>query len=324
MNISPVLFTLIVVSVALGFEAIITLMRAQGAGDPTRTRRRLRSLANALQAAEDGDETSLLRTDRNRESALDRVLAGLPFAKHLTLRLYRAGLTLSLKRFLTISAALACVGALCTMAFLPIPGTQLLGLLAGLLPYFHVARLGRKRTLAFEQQFPDALDLLIRALRAGHSFSVGLQMVGDELPEPVGREFALVADEIQLGKDARSALANLAYRVDAPDLPFFVVAVTMQQETGSNLAEVLGNLSGVIRERFKLYGKVRGLTAMGRASANLLAGWPAVMVGSLYAVNPDYIRPLWETKEGHLMMLISAAMIAVGYFVCRRMATIKV
>jgi tight adherence protein B len=324
MNVSPVLFTLIVLSAVLGFEAIVTLLRARGAGDPVHARRRLRSLASSLQAEGGGDETSLLRTDRDRESTLDRVLAGLPFATYFTLCLYRAGLTLSLRRFFTISVALAGAGALCTGAFLPFPGAPLFGLVAGALPYLHVRRLGRKRTLAFEQQFPDALDLLIRALRAGHAFSVGLQMVGEELPDPVGREFALVADEIQLGKDVRSSLANLAYRVDAPDLPFFVVAVTMQQETGSNLAEVLGNLSGVIRERFKLYGKVRGLTAMGRASANLLAGWPAVMVGSLYAVNPDYITPLWTTKEGHLMMLIAALMILVGYVVCRRMATIEV
>jgi tight adherence protein B len=324
MDVSPVLFTLIVLSAVLGFEGVVTLIRAQRGGDSARTRRRLRSLARALQADEAGDEASLLRTDRDRASALDRVLAGMPFAKLLTLRLYRAGLTITLRRFLTISTALAAAGALCTTAFLPIPGAPFLGLLAGLLPYLQVMRLGRKRTLAFEKQFPDALDLLIRALRAGHAFSVGLQMVGEELPDPVGREFALVADEIQLGKDVRSSLANLAYRVDAPDLPFFVVAVTMQQETGSNLAEVLGNLSGVIRERFKLYGKVRGLTAMGRASANLLAGWPAVMVGSLYAVNPDYITPLWTTEEGHIMMLIAALMILVGYIVCRRMATIKV
>jgi tight adherence protein B len=194
----------------------------------------------------------------------------------------------------------------------------------GLLPWLNARRLGTKRTQAFEQQFPDALDLLIRALRAGHSLSVGLQMVSDELQDPVAGEFGLVADEIQLGKPVPQALANLAHRVNAPDLPFFVIAVAIQQETGSNLAEVLQNLSAVIRERFQLYGKVRALTAMGRASANLLACWPAVMVGALYVTNADYIRPLWETEQGHTMIMIATVMIIFGYVICRRMATIKV
>jgi tight adherence protein B len=149
-------------------------------------------------------------------------------------------------------------------------------------------------------------------------------MVGEELPDPIGSEFAQVADEIQLGNDVQSALANLSFRIDSVDLPFFVVAVTIQQETGSNLAEVLGNLAHVIRERFKIHGKVRSLTAMGRGSANLLAVWPFVMVGSLYMVNRSYIAPLWETEGGHTMALVAAIMIAIGYYVCRKMATIRV
>jgi tight adherence protein B len=194
----------------------------------------------------------------------------------------------------------------------------------GFAPWFNTGRLGHKRTLEFEKQFPNALELLIRALRAGHSLNLGLQMVGEELPDPIGSEFAQVAEEIHLGNDVQSALANLAFRVDSVDLPFFVVAVTIQQETGSNLAEVLENLAQVIRERFKIHGKVRSLTAMGRGSANLLAVWPLVMVGSLYTVNRSYIAPLWETEGGHTMALIAAIMIAVGYFLCRKMATIRV
>lgn len=324
MNIPPLLFVLIVLSVVLGFEAFASLFRGNRGQDRDRARRRLRALASTLQADHDRDESTILRVDRHGGSRLEYWLAQLPLARAVALRLYRAGVTLSLRRLAVISLGLALLGALTSAAFVPVPGAPLFGLVAGVLPYLQISRLARKRTQAFEQQFPDALDLLIRALRAGHSFSVGLQMVGDELPDPIGREFALIADEIQLGKDARGALANLVYRVDAPDLPFFIVAVTMQQETGSNLAEVLENLSEVIRERFKLYGKVRSLTAMGRASANLLAAWPPIMVGALYGVNPDYIRPLWETPEGHLMMLVAGFLILVGYIVCRRMATIEV
>jgi tight adherence protein B len=324
MTVSPVIFILIVLSVMLGFEAVVTLMQSRKGVDQARARRRLRALAISLQANDDKANVSLLRSDKTDQSKLDAWLSRVPLVPGISLKLYRAGLTLPVKRFLGIALAFALAGAVAGAAFLPFPHAHLIGLGAGWLPYLHVIRLGRKRTEAFEQQFPDALDLLIRALRAGHSFSVGLQMVGEELPEPVGREFSLMADEIQLGRDVRNALANLVYRVDAPDLPFFVVAVTLQQETGSNLAEVLENLSGVIRERFKLYGKVRSLTALGRASANMLAVWPVIMVGALYSANPDYISPLWETEAGQTMMLIAAAMIAVGYVLCRKMATIEV
>jgi tight adherence protein B len=324
MTISPIIFILIVLSVVLSFEAIAVFIRSRGAVDQHRARRRLRALAASLQANRDADEVSLLRGDKGGRTTLDAWIDQIPFAREIALKLYRAGITTSVKRFLGISAGFATLGAIGVAAFLPVPHAHLIGLAAGALPYLHIARLGRKRRDAFEQQFPDALDLLIRALRAGHSFSTGLQMVGEELPDPIGREFGLMADEIQLGKDVRDALENLVYRVDAPDLPFFVVAVTMQRETGSNLAEVLHNLSSVIRERFKLYGKVRSLTAMGRASANMLAVWPLIMISALYAANPDYIRPLWETDAGHTMMMISAVMIAIGYVVCRKMATIEV
>ncbi|MBW2500469.1 MAG: type II secretion system F family protein [Deltaproteobacteria bacterium] len=324
MYISPLIFILIAIAAALGFEAGRNLIRANFSSDQARTARRLKTLAARIQNPnETSDEESLLRAEADG-SAIDRLVEKLPGAGRIQLDLYRAGLTVPLKRFLLLTVALMAVGFVALSVFSTNEVMRLAGAGLGLLPWINARRLAAKRTTAFEQQFPDALDLLIRALRAGHSLSVGLQMVADELPDPVGSEFGFVADEIQLGKPVPQALANLAHRVDAPDLPFFVVAVTIQQETGSNLAEVLQNLSEVVRERFKLYGKVRALTAMGRASANLLACWPAVMVGSLYVVNQDYIRPLWETEEGHTMMMIAAVMIVFGYVVCRRMATIKV
>jgi len=324
MGISPIIFVLVVLSAALAFEAAVAMLRSRGAVDQARSRRRLRTLASSLQAEDSQADVSLLRGDRVERSSLDHWIAQLPFASKVSLTLYRAGMTLPLKRFLAISVVFGILGLIAAAAFLPVPGSELIGLGAGFLPYLRALRMAAKRTAAFEAQFSDALDLLIRALRAGHSFSVGLQMVGEELPDPVGCEFALMADEIQLGKEVRAALANLAHRINAPDLPFFVVAVTMQQETGSNLAEVLHNLSSLIRERFKLYGKVRSLTAMGRGTANMLAIWPGVMVGALYLTNKDYIRPLWETDSGHTMMMISAVMISIGYLMCRKMATIEV
>jgi tight adherence protein B len=165
---------------------------------------------------------------------------------------------------------------------------------------------------------------LRRALRAGHSLTSGIQLVADELPDPLGGEFAQLANEVRLGQPMKRALDDLVLRVENADVAFFATAVAVQQETGSNLIEVLENLARVIRDRFQLLGKVRALTALGRASANLLGVWPLIMVGMLWMVNVDYVAPLWESPDGRTMVLTSAGLVVVGYGLCRRMATIRV
>jgi tight adherence protein B len=140
----------------------------------------------------------------------------------------------------------------------------------------------------------------------------------------VGTEFAHLTEEVKFGQDIGDALRNLAYRVDVEDLPFFVTAIAIQRETGGNLTEILDKLGHVIRERFKLFAKVRAITAMGRMTANMLAFWPLIMVSALYSVNPGYVEPLWQTSEGHTMVMICVALVATGYAICRKMAAIKV
>jgi tight adherence protein B len=324
MQLTPVSFVLCMVALLLAIEAAQGFIQARRKGpDQSATKQRLRSLAARIQNPEDNVEESLLRVGRSGDG-ISGVIGRLPFADAIEHQLYRAGMDMSLKKFLGVSLGIGAAGAFAMTSFYPGLPSFFIGASSIFLPWFQARRLASKRTAEFEAQFPDALDLLIRALRAGHALSAGLQMVGEELQDPVSQEFSLTADEIQLGKDVTAALAQMAYRVESQDLPFFVVAVAIQQETGSNLAEVLENLSSVIRERFKLYGKVHALTALGRASANLLAVWPAVMLGSLYAVNPDYIAPLWETDTGHTMSIVAVVMIIIGYIVCRRMATIEV
>jgi tight adherence protein B len=321
---SPILYVLVFLSALLAVEGLLEVIGQRRLRQGAAARKRLRQMAAALQAPEARDEESLLRDQREAGTLLDRVVHALPFGESLELSLYRAGLSVRPERFVALSVAMALGGAFVGIVLFENPGHAGLCALVGLLPWLQLSRLKSRRRNLFEAQFPDALDLLIRALRAGHSLSTGLQMVGKELPDPIGTEFGQVAHEIQLGQQVRHALANLTYRVDSLDLPFFVTAIAIQQETGSNLAEVLENLSRVIRERFKLYGKVRALTAMGRASANLLAGWPLVMVGALYAVNRDYVAPLWEEEAGQFLAMISFVMVVIGYVICRRMAQIKV
>jgi tight adherence protein B len=196
--------------------------------------------------------------------------------------------------------------------------------LLGFVPWLYVNGRANRRLAKFEAQLPDALDLLTRALRAGQSLTAGFRMVSDELPDPIGFEFAQVADQVQLGHDMPAALNDFAYRIQSRSVPFLVTAIVIQRETGSNLAEVLQKLADVIRERFRFYGKVSALTAMGRFSANILAVWPVVMVGVVYVVNPAYITPLWETDEGIRMIMLCVPMVIIGYLLCRRMAVVEV
>jgi len=321
---SPILYVLIFLSVLLAVEGLQEVVSDRRGRQVAVARKRLRQMAALLQAPEIRDEESILREKREGTPLLDRIVRSLPFGENLELSLYRAGLSVRPERFVLLSLALFAGGWFVGMTLLEDIAMATVCSMVGLLPWVQLSRLKTKRRDRFEAQFPDALDLLIRALRAGHSLSTGLQMVGKELPDPIGTEFGQVAHEIQLGQQVRHALVNLTYRVESEDLPFFVTAITIQQETGSNLAEVLENLSRVIRERFKLYGKVKALTAMGRASANLLAGWPLVMIGALYSVNPDYVAPLWEEEGGQFLAMISFVMVVVGYVICRRMAMIKV
>jgi tight adherence protein B len=251
-----------------------------------------------------------------------------PGAFQLERRLYQAGLTISPPMFVALCFGVG-FGAwvLGSVYFLnPVIAAPLLAF--GIVPFWRVSQLRAKRLLKFESQFPEALDLMTRAMRAGHSLTFGFQMVGEELPDPIGSEFAQIAEEIKLGQDLRIALGNLVYRMEAGDLPFFITAITIQRETGGNLAEVLEKLGSLIRDRFALYGKVRALTAIGKASANLLAAMPFVLVGTLYTCGGEggrsYVEPLYTTVPGYMMSATAFVFVVVGYIFCRKMATIEV
>jgi tight adherence protein B len=322
---SIMLFVLLFVGALLAAEGVFGLLRSGRRRRQAAARRRLRRFAAVVSAPVAAErEESLLRTSDATLVGLERWLRALPFADSLARHLYQAGLPLGVRTFAALSLGIALAGWLAGAWLLDDPRPALVGVILGGLPWLHLQRLRSQRRRRFEEQFPDALDFLIRALRAGHSLSTGFQFASRELPDPVGVEFAQVAHEMRLGQELRTALASLAYRVGSSDLPFFATAIGIQHETGSNLAEVLENLAHVIRERFRLYGKVQALTALGRASASLLALWPFVMVGALFMVNPGYVAPLWETEQGRMIVAVSGGMVVVGYVACRRLATIRV
>ena len=197
-------------------------------------------------------------------------------------------------------------------------------LLGVFIPYSYASYARTKRFNAFEELFPQAIDTLARAVRAGHAFTTALEMISDEVSEPVATEFRKLFEEQKFGLPVREALANLVDRVPLVDVKFFVTAVMLQRETGGNLAEILDNLSYVIRERFKILRQVRVYTAQGRLTMLLLMGMPPIIVMGMMFMNPMFIRPLFTDPIGHVMLVIGILLQTVGYFVIRKIIRIQV
>jgi len=196
--------------------------------------------------------------------------------------------------------------------------------LLGAVPYFYLLWLKNQRLAKFERQLPEALELVSRALRAGHAFSVGLKMVGEEAADPIGKEFRQVFDEVSMGVALPQSLDNMVHRVDSVDLRFFMTSVLVQRETGGNLAEIIDSLAALIRQRFELQLRVKALSAEGRMSAVVLLGLPIAVGIALFKMNPDYMGLLFTDPMGRTLATIGSLMMVVGAVVMKRMVTIKV
>lgn len=203
-------------------------------------------------------------------------------------------------------------------------GAGILAYLIGFIPIFILKRKKARRMNRFTAQLPDALDLMTRALKAGHTFNGSMRMVADEFDDPIGVEFRQTLEEINYGKDPDAALADLLDRVDCPDLKFFVVSVNIQRETGGNLAEIISNIARLVRERFQLFGKIRVLSAEGRISAIILTGLPFAVALVLYLINPEYMSVLYEEEFGRTMAFSAMITMGVGIIAIRKMIKIKI
>jgi tight adherence protein B len=192
------------------------------------------------------------------------------------------------------------------------------------LPYSYTSWRRTRRFQKFEEIFPEAIDTLARAVRAGHAFTMALEIVCNELSEPAATEFRKLYEEQKYGMPVRDALVNLTTRMPLVDVKFFVTAVMLQRETGGNLAEILDNLSYTIRERFKILRQVRVYTAQGRLTMMLLMGLPPTIVITMLIMNPSFIRPLFDDPIGHLLLAAGITLQTIGYFVIRRIIQIQV
>ncbi len=293
-------------------------------GAARRINRRLRLMAARGEAG--GERISILKQRRYaRAPGLERLLRRVPQAAQLDHLLLQSGLSWSVAQFIGITGALLLAALLLLAAWsMPLPGALLLLSCAVSGPCLLVLRARAARLKKIEAQLPEAADFLARALRAGHSFSNVLQMVGDELNEPISGEFKMAHEEINYGVPMNEALQNLAARIPLTDLRYLVIAVLVQRESGGNLAEVLVSIARIIRARLKLLGQVRVLSAEGRMSAWVLGLMPVVMIGVMALVNPQYIRLLWTDPSGIKLLWYAAGMVALGVVWMRNVIRIRI
>ena len=227
--------------------------------------------------------------------------------------------------YLALAALLGTIAfSIATMGRTHILARLGIGVVAACVPFFYLYWRKNQRIAQFERQFPQALDLLARAMRAGHGFLVGMKMVSEEFPDPIGREFDKVVEEVNFGMDLPEAFKNLSDRINSQDLKFFVTSIIVQRETGGNLAEILDSLSRLIRNRFELQSRVRSLSAQGRMSALVLEALPFVTGAAIYFQAPDYLGLLATDPLGRIMVMVGALLLVLGIVIMRKMVAIRV
>src|SRR6202050_3892827 len=288
-------------------------------------RDRLATVQKAPERAPD-EELALLRDEQlSKIPPLDPLLRRSARVSAIQESLLQAGMKLRAGNFLALCAVCGIAAGLAAAILTKNPAVGWAGLILGaFLPYAVVSYRRQKRFEKIEILFPEAIDTLARAVRAGHAFTTALEMISNEISDPLAREFRKLYEEQKFGMPVRDALMNLTERVPLVDVKFFVTAVMLQRETGGNLAEILDNLSYVIRERFKIQRQVKVHTAQGRLTMLLLMAMPPTVVAILYVFSPEFVHPLFYDPIGHVLLVGSIALQTIGYFVIRKIIKIQV
>jgi tight adherence protein B len=285
-------------------------------------------LARARLAADAGPAAtptrSILRdTSASELELLDRLLSGKAATARLARELQRAGVTGKPGTFVLVLGIGAVSGTLVGSVLgsgLTVP----FALVGVALPVAWLKRRQRRRLAAFQEQLPEALEMLVSAVRAGYSFQAAMRFVGDEMPAPLGTEFLQFYDEQRLGVEVRTALIGLQERTHSPDMKMFVTAVLIHRDTGGNLGEVLGNIADMMRQRADVHRQVDTLTAESKLSARLLAGLPALVFAAVTALDPDFMRPMLDQPLGRAMLAYAAVSVVLGYVLLMRVSKVDV
>jgi tight adherence protein B len=312
-----VLFALVLVTVSLGYQFLERQRKRQVAG--------MLTMVSGPEGAV--PDTTILR-ERAPENPMELLLQQVRMGATVQSYIQQAGLNWTVARFVVASAIGAVAGLALGWYLRPLGFLSLSMLMGaaglGALPYLYLKFKRAQRMDEVESQLPEALDFLARSMRAGHAFSISLEMIGEELPNPLGLEFRTLFNELNLGAPVETALANFAHRIPLLDVRMFVSAVMLQKQTGGNLSEILIRLAYVIRERFRLKGQVRAASAHGRLTSAVLTCLPVMLIIAMLFVAPGYLQGMAADPDGKWMILAAVVAQGLGYVVMRRITNIKV
>ena len=312
-------FALVLLAVVGGYFLLGT-----GRSEKAEVRRRISLLE--LRNLRDADVPDFLKNEVLSEvPLLNRLLSRVDIAARIDRRLRQADMKIPVGTFLLLSLALFSLGIVagCILHW-PTILSIVVGIALLIVPNLIVDIKRRGRLKRFMNHFPEALEMFARSLRAGHSFTGAIQLVSQEMPDPIGTEFSKVFEEQNLGIPLRQALIGMTDRVDILDVKFFVTAILIQRETGGNLAEIIDKIAYVIRERFRVQGQLKIFTAQARIAGThpsaSSVGWPSC-IGIL---NPDYLKPLWVAKAGRIMIAVAVTLQILGILAIRKIIRIKI
>jgi tight adherence protein B len=311
-------YLFVLISAVMAFEAVYLLFFSK-ASYRSEVNRRLR-------IAKDKPDRESILVELRRERGLTSSGNYRLSLVGLNQLILQSGVTLGFARLTLIAGVVALVTFAAMMVLrghvLEALGATVLATVA--LPYMGLRFMRAMRQRKFGGQFPDAIDVIVRSLRAGHPVPVAIGMVGREMPDPIGSEFGILSDEITYGADLETALRNLYYRVGTDDLPLFVTAVAIQSSTGGNLSEILQNLSSVIRLRFKMRRKIKALAAEGRASALILSSLPIGMFLVINVVAPEFYRSVWHEDLTKIGLGMAFGWMMIGILIMHKMVNFKI
>jgi tight adherence protein B len=316
---NPILIVALVAALAV-FILFFGLARVIGGGDKAVDKRLDRYAARA----DKKEETKKEKANRLVQD-VDEVLTKRGFAANLATELARADVKLTVTEFLILSGL--CVVALFVIGMIVLGGPVfglLLGVLGFFLPRVYLRIRQGRRLKAFNDQLADSVMLLANSLRSGYSLLQSMDTVSKQLSPPISTEFARVVREIGLGIPNETAFQNLLRRIDSDDLDLMITAINVQHEVGGNLAEILDKIGHIIRERIRIKGEIKTLTAMQRASAYIVTSLPVIMAVIISIINPDYMSTLWTTLCGWIMLAVSFIMLVSGFLVIRKIVDIEV
>lgn len=311
------------IAALMAVESLYGMWNTMRGPEAMRLENRLQSLSAGGHAKK---EVSLLKQrELSKSPMLEQILLELPRVHQLDRLLVQSGMNMSVAIFMFWSLMLFGAGFLLAYVLTKIfVYSVIMGAFFSALPYLIVVRAKFKRMHNLLLQLPDSLDLVARALRAGHAFSGGIKMVADEMAEPISSEFRATFDELNYGLSLEDAMLNMSERVDIPDMKYFVISVLIQRETGGNLAAVLDKIAQIIRDRLRMLGRIRVLSSQGRLEAWILSILPFSVAGIMFLVWPEFMSVLWKDPAGQVMIATAAVMMVTGIFIMWRMVRIRI